>query len=168
MNSLNFTNFGISRNPVEFQTTTFAMSRSGVRFPAAPPPAFERTGSHGFLWRNRRVFKGLGPYRTGNREPETRDFPILAANSPAVSGGRFFDHSFGDDANASARVYRSNPRNLRCSDQESGRSRTRLSRAAVRSTGWRMAAEDPDNRAIKDELARQRSLRAKIAKVIPD
>ena len=31
-----------------------------------------------------------------------------------------------------------------------------------------MAAEDPDNRAIKDELARQRSLRAKIAKVIPD
>ncbi len=81
-----------------------------------PPPAFERTGSHGFLWRNRRVFNGLGPDRAGNCGPETRDFPIPAANPPAVSEGGFFDHSFGDDANPSVRIYRSNPRNLRCSD----------------------------------------------------
>ncbi len=31
-----------------------------------------------------------------------------------------------------------------------------------------MAAEDPDNPFIKDELKRQRRLRAEIAKVIPD
>ncbi len=65
----------------------------------------ERTGNHGCSWRNRRVFKGLGPDRAGNRGPETREFPIPAANPPAVSEGGFFDHSFGDDANASARVY---------------------------------------------------------------
>ncbi len=52
------------------------------------------------MWRNRRVFKGLDPYRTGKCGPETREFPILAANPPAVSGGGFFDHSFADDANA--------------------------------------------------------------------
>ncbi len=31
-----------------WESATFAMSRSGVRFPAAPPPAFQRTGSHGY------------------------------------------------------------------------------------------------------------------------
>ncbi len=76
-----------------WESATFAMSRSGVRLPVAPPPAFERTGSHGFSWRNRRFFNGLGPDRAGNCGPETREFPILAANSPAVSGGGFFDHS---------------------------------------------------------------------------
>ena len=84
---------------LSWESATFAMSRSGVRFPSAPPPAFERTGSHGYSWRNRRVFKGLSPDRAGNCGPETGEFPILAAIPPAVSGGGFFDHSFGNDAN---------------------------------------------------------------------
>ncbi len=70
------------------------MSRSGVRFPAAPPPAFQQTEVHDGSPQKRPSSGVFGRYTAGNRGRETVEFEISVPYPPTVSAGEFSDPSF--------------------------------------------------------------------------
>ena len=113
------------------------MSRSGVRFPSAPPPAFRQTGVHGSASQEWRVSGGQGRRVLHIRGRETRLSANFSRNPPTVSTGGFSDPSFcrcRERARAGLSPESQQPALI---SHGAGRLASRLSLAAVMSPAWR-------------------------------